>query len=83
MGGEAPFVASPQSRPQSHPQFIPKASYIAVRLEKSIEGEALPHYKPEHYFPVHIGDVYEARYQITGKFGYGAYSTSWLCRDPQ
>ncbi|PKX89196.1 putative protein kinase, partial [Aspergillus novofumigatus IBT 16806] len=48
--------------------------------ETPIEEVTLPHYKSEHYFPVHIGDVYETRYQITGKLGYGAYSTSWLCR---
>ncbi|KAB8202643.1 kinase-like domain-containing protein [Aspergillus parasiticus] len=48
-----------------------------------IEEETLPHYNPEHYYPVKIGDVYQARYEVTGKLGYGAYSTSWLCRDLQ
>ncbi|RAQ57642.1 protein kinase domain protein [Aspergillus flavus] len=48
-----------------------------------IEEETLPHYKPEHYYPVKIGDIYQARYEVTGKLGYGAYSTSWLCRDLQ
>ncbi|KAB8226144.1 kinase-like domain-containing protein [Aspergillus novoparasiticus] len=46
-----------------------------------IEEETLPHYNPEHYYPVKIGDVYQARYEVTGKLGYEAYSTSWLCQD--
>lgn len=52
-------------------------------LKTPVEEETLPYYKPEHYYPVNIGDVYEARYQIVGKLGYGAYSTSWLCHDLQ
>ncbi|KAE8133555.1 kinase domain protein [Aspergillus pseudotamarii] len=48
-----------------------------------IEEETLPHYAPAHYYPVKIGDVYHTRYKIAGKLGYGAYSTSWLCRDLQ
>ncbi|TPX22276.1 hypothetical protein DIZ76_014144 [Coccidioides immitis] len=46
-----------------------------------MEEETLPHYKPEYYYPVNIGDVYNGRYQVAGKIGYGAYSTSWLCWD--
>ncbi|CAK40849.1 uncharacterized protein An11g10510 [Aspergillus niger] len=46
-----------------------------------IEEETLPHYNPTHYYPVNIGDIYHSRYQITGKVGYGADSTSWVCRD--
>lgn len=48
-----------------------------------IDEETLPHYDPEQFYPVHIGDIYKNRYQITGKLGYGAYSTSWLCQDLQ
>ncbi|RDL42541.1 CMGC protein kinase [Venustampulla echinocandica] len=54
-----------------------------LQLETPIEEETLPHYKPKQYYPVNIGDVYKARYQVAGKLGYGAYSTSWLCRDLQ
>ncbi|BAE58832.1 unnamed protein product [Aspergillus oryzae RIB40] len=60
-----------------------KSSSVAHILPTGtpIEEETLPHYKPEHYYPVKIGDIYQARYEVTGKLGYGAYSTSWLCRD--
>lgn len=54
-----------------------------VPLKTPVEEETLPYYKLEHYYPVNIGDVYETRYQIVGKLGYGTYSTSWLCHDLQ
>ncbi|PYI35750.1 protein kinase [Aspergillus indologenus CBS 114.80] len=60
-----------------------KISYTSLRHNTPVEEETLASYKPEHYYPVKIGDVYETRYQVTGKLGYGAYSTSWLCRDLQ
>ena len=46
-----------------------------------IEEETLPHYEAEQYYPVHIGDTFNARYRVAGRLGYGAYSTSWLCQD--
>ena len=46
-----------------------------------VDEETLPHYDPEQFYPVHIGDLFKDRYQVAGKLGYGAYSTSWLCRD--
>ncbi|PWY91515.1 kinase domain protein [Aspergillus sclerotioniger CBS 115572] len=54
---------------------------IIIPTETPIEEETLPHYKAAHYYSVRIGDVYHTRYQVVGKLGYGAYSTSWLCRD--
>ncbi|KAL4912112.1 hypothetical protein BDW62DRAFT_215274 [Aspergillus aurantiobrunneus] len=35
-----------------------------------IEEETLPYYKPGHYCPVKIGDVYHSRYEIEGKPAY-------------
>ncbi|KAI0723962.1 kinase-like domain-containing protein [Cerioporus squamosus] len=46
-----------------------------------VEEEDWPWYDPEHYYPVRIGDVYQSRYRVVGKLGYGGYSTVWLCRD--
>ena len=28
-----------------------------------------------------MGEVFQSRYQVVGKLGYGGYSTAWLCRD--
>lgn len=61
----------------------PNVSYATLPLGTPMEEQTLPYYRPEHYYTVKIGDIYKARYKVVGKIGYGAYSTSWLCRDLQ
>ena len=56
-------------------------SYPLISSEHLIEEETLPGYQQEHYYPVHIGDVFNSQYKVVGKLGYGVYSTVWLCRD--
>lgn len=56
-------------------------SFLSSPLERLIDEEMLPHYDTEQFYPVHIGDLFNDRYRVTGKLGFGAYSTSWLCRD--
>ncbi|SMR58372.1 unnamed protein product [Zymoseptoria tritici ST99CH_1E4] len=53
------------------------------KLDSSVplEEETLRHYKAERYYPVNIGDVFQDRYSIIGKLGYGTSSTVWLCHD--
>ncbi|KAK3679290.1 hypothetical protein LTR78_000851 [Recurvomyces mirabilis] len=48
-----------------------------------VEEAMVRGYKAEHYYPVRIGDVFQERYKIVGKLGYGSASTVWLCRDTQ
>lgn len=60
---------------------IAQRSFNTLTEGTPIEEETLPHYHPEEYYPVHIGDVFGNRYWVAGKLGYGTYSTSWLCRD--
>ncbi|KAL3474256.1 kinase domain protein [Aspergillus californicus] len=59
----------------------PTIPYSTLPSSIPLEEETLPYYKPEHYYPVKIEDVYQARYEVSGKIGYGAYSTNWLCQD--
>ncbi|CAG8029671.1 unnamed protein product [Penicillium salamii] len=59
----------------SHPS---PRSFVRLPVERPIDEETLPHYDPEHFYPVHIGDVFDGRYRVTGKLGFGAYSTIWL-----
>ncbi|KAJ5706945.1 hypothetical protein N7488_006746 [Penicillium malachiteum] len=56
-------------------------SLVSLPVDRAIEEETLPHYNPDQFFPVHIGNILNDRYKVTGKLGYGAYSTSWLCQD--
>lgn len=49
--------------------------------DKPIEEEKLPFYIRQDYYPVHIGDIYQSRYEVVCKLGYGGFSTTWLCHD--
>ncbi|KAF6830907.1 protein kinase domain-containing protein [Colletotrichum plurivorum] len=41
----------------------------------------LPSYDPPAYYPVHIGDIFQDRYHVVAKLGYGTSSTVWLAWD--
>ncbi|EXJ79988.1 CMGC/SRPK protein kinase [Capronia epimyces CBS 606.96] len=68
-------------RKPSLPRTFPSIGALLIPAETLFEEETLPFYEPQQYYPVHIGDVYQSKYQVVGKLGYGAYSTVWLCRD--
>ncbi|PWY83125.1 hypothetical protein BO94DRAFT_119081 [Aspergillus sclerotioniger CBS 115572] len=42
------------------------------------EEERLPFYRPEQFYPVHIGELLNSKYRVVGKLGYSSYSTVWL-----
>jgi serine/threonine-protein kinase SRPK3 len=48
---------------------------------QKVEEEILPHYAASQYYPVQIGEIFCARYQVVGKLGFGVTSTVWLARD--
>lgn len=58
-------MTSPSRRFRHHPG-------ITEHVEK---------YKPGGYHPVHLGDVFNNRYRVFRKLGFGAFSTVWLSRD--
>jgi serine/threonine-protein kinase SRPK3 len=35
------------------------------------------------YYLVRIGHIFQNRYQVVGKLGFGISSTLWLARDPE
>ena len=63
------------------PREFPKTGFEAIDPSQKIEEERLPFYNPEDYYPVRIGMVFEQRYQIVAKLGYGTSSTVWLSHD--
>lgn len=67
------------SRPSPARQF-PTSGFKLLDTAK-LEEENWEWYSSEAFFPVRIGKVFESRYQVLGKLGYGAHSTAWLCRD--
>ena len=53
-----------------------------IRLNrKKLDQEDPSQYKKGGYHPVEIGDMFENRYLVIKKLGWGVFSTVWLCRD--
>ncbi|EER37654.1 serine/threonine protein kinase [Histoplasma capsulatum H143] len=63
------------------PLTFPSSGFDLADASENIEEETLPTYKAEKYYPTRIGEIFNDRYQIVGKLGYGVTSTVWLCRD--
>ncbi|KAJ3544706.1 hypothetical protein NM208_g2910 [Fusarium decemcellulare] len=45
------------------------------------ECEDLENYEPGGFHPVHLNDVYDDRYRVIHKLGFGGFSTVWLAAD--
>lgn len=43
--------------------------------------EPLKHYVRGGYHPISLGDVFQHRYKVIRKLGWGGYSTVWLAHD--
>nr|POE85378.1 serine/threonine-protein kinase srpk [Quercus suber] len=57
------------------------STFERIDVTSLVEEERLRDYKAEHYYPVKIGQVFQCRYEVVGKLGFGTASTVWLCRD--
>lgn len=57
----------------------------AIQPDTASEGieEGKDAYRPGGFHPVYIGDVFNDRYKVLNKIGYGQYSTVWLVKDLQ
>ncbi|XP_008472479.1 SRSF protein kinase 1-like, partial [Diaphorina citri] len=51
------------------------------KMEDSNDNEESKDYRVGGYHPVNIGDLYEQRYFVIRKLGWGHFSTVWLCWD--
>ncbi|PYI35738.1 kinase-like protein [Aspergillus indologenus CBS 114.80] len=74
-----PLFQRPASSVRNFSQSNPPPLDPTERLEE----ETLPWYSPTEFYSVKIGEVFQSRYRVIGKLGYGGYSTVWLCRDLQ
>ncbi|PGH15875.1 hypothetical protein AJ80_05406 [Polytolypa hystricis UAMH7299] len=63
------------------PRELPASGFELVDSSVEVEEETLPGYAPERYYPVHLGNVLDNRYQVLAKLGYGVTSTIWFSRD--
>ncbi|KAL7796099.1 kinase-like domain-containing protein [Trichoderma ceciliae] len=64
--------------PDQQPHSSPQSDAVSEDVE---EGSAS--YQPGGFHPVYIGDVFNDRFKVLNKIGYGRYSTVWLVRDLQ
>jgi serine/threonine protein kinase len=62
------------SVPNSPPRNFPTSGFVSIDTRRKIEEETLPSYAAEDYYPAYIGEVFESRYQIVGKLGFGVNS---------
>ncbi|RJE21865.1 STYKc [Aspergillus sclerotialis] len=69
------------SRSVESPRVFTEHSFESLDPTVKIEEEYMPAYEQGLFYPVQIGQVLNARYQILSKLGYGANSTVWFCRD--
>lgn len=79
-----------QSRPSStldpvstkeKPRSFPIEGYPIIKADQPAEEELLFDYSAYRYYPVHIGKIFQDRYQVCSKLGWGSCSTTWLARD--
>ncbi|KAJ5551034.1 hypothetical protein N7461_005732 [Penicillium sp. DV-2018c] len=65
----------------STPRVFPTLGFELLDPSCKIEEETLPTYSPEKYYPVQQGDIFNNRYQVLSKLGYGVTSTVWFALD--
>ncbi|EDN08445.1 hypothetical protein I7I51_00067 [Histoplasma capsulatum] len=63
------------------PLSFPTSGFKVIDHSELFQEETLPGYQAELYYPVHVGEVFNQRYQVMGKLGFGVTSTVWLARD--
>jgi hypothetical protein len=78
-----PRAPLPVTRIRSHTsiRMAHLATHVSIDPSRVVEEEKVRGYKAEHYYPVHVGEVFQDRYSVISKIGYGSASTVWLCRD--
>lgn len=74
-------TSKPTSRPRSEPRVFPTKGYDVIDADQLIEEEDIPEDNPDRFYPVKLGEIFNARYQTVSKLGYGSSSTIWLARD--
>lgn len=69
-------------RERSPPRELPAIGTAEVLpADQLLDEEGFSWYDPEKWYPVRIGDIIKAKFQILVKLGFGSVSTVWLCRD--
>lgn len=76
-----PELSPAKSIPQEDPISDQPPMHTPQVVPDVEEGRAA--YHPGGFHPVYIGDIFNDRFKVLNKIGYGRYSTVWLVRDLQ
>ncbi|OJZ81976.1 hypothetical protein ASPFODRAFT_64746 [Aspergillus luchuensis CBS 106.47] len=60
---------------------FPPSGFKLLDSSLRIEEETLPTYQAQKYYPIQQGEIFNNRYQVLAKIGYGVTSTVWFGRD--
>ncbi|KAM3846215.1 SRSF protein kinase 3 isoform 2-T2 [Vipera latastei] len=83
-GPLSPSCADDPARPPSVPPLpLPAAVGSGLLGSDDEEQEDPRDYCRGGYYPVKIGDLFNGRYHVVRKLGWGHFSTVWLCWDIQ
>ncbi|EFR03999.1 serine/threonine protein kinase [Nannizzia gypsea CBS 118893] len=61
--------------------MLPTSGFQTIDPHSVVEEEAISGYHADRFYPVKLGDVFNDRFQVTAKLGFGSSSTIWLARD--
>ena len=64
------------TRSASAPRKFPTGGFKVIAECEKLEGDNWEWYKPGHFYPVRIGEVFQSRCEVLGKHGYGSRSTA-------
>lgn len=68
-------------RPPDLPLRFPAADFEVFSNSVIVDEEQFDDFKTGQYYPVNIADVYDRKYLVLGKLGFGSTSTVWLARN--
>ena len=62
------------------PRSLSIIDFKTSEFDKPVEEE-LPDYRANWFYPVRLSEVFQVRYQVLAKLGFGVSSTIWLARN--
>ncbi|XP_053360350.1 SRSF protein kinase 3 [Clarias gariepinus] len=77
----SPLTSPPQALSPPPPDFTPPPAELLGSDDEEQENPG--DYCKGGYYPVKIGDLFNGRYHVVRKLGWGHFSTVWLCWDLQ
>lgn len=74
------FRSEPRGTLSTTDEIYPDSSDSSLYVSDE-EQEDASQYCRGGYHPVVIGDIFDNRFRVVRKLGWGHFSTVWLCRD--